>query len=178
MFYRLFKPAPFRLCDITFNRQPIQANLLGPLLEPLVGFNPNEVDFYEVPLVKNRMTALLGDKYEPTMKLLRTAQEIKKEGVLYYVASKYLPEEVSEAAESAGVVWNSSTNQMAVMLIKNGMPEAISEQAENVKQKLTPTLPSELQTAYNNAKKLHEQVQQATSIIQAPEQLLDKAILL
>lgn len=154
----------------------LQANLLGALLEPLVGFNPNEVDFYEVPLVKNRMTALLGDKYEPTMKLLRTAQEIKKEGVLYYVASKYLPEEVSEAAESAGVVWNSSTNQMAVMLIKNGVPEVISEQAENAKQKLAPTLPSELQTAYNNAKKLHEQVEQATSIIQAPEQLLDKAI--
>ena len=49
-------------------------------------------------------------------------------------------------------------------------------QAENAKQKLAPTLPSELQTAYNNAKKLHEQVEQATSIIQAPEQRLDKAI--
>lgn len=40
----------------------LQANLLGALIEPLVGFNPNEVDFYEVPMVKNRMTALLGDK--------------------------------------------------------------------------------------------------------------------
>lgn len=153
----------------------LQANLLGALIEPLVGFNPNEVDFFEVPMVKNRMTALLGDKYEPTMKLLRTAQEIKKEGVLYYVASRYLPKEMTEATDKAAMVWNSSTNQMAVMLIKNGMPEVISEQAENAKQKLIPTLPSELQTAYDKAKQVHEQVQQTKSIIQAPDKILENA---
>lgn len=109
------------------------------------------------------------------MKLLRTAQEIKKEGVLYYVASRHLPEEVSAATDKAAMVWNSSTNQMAVILVKNGVAEVVSEQAENAKQKLTPTLPSELQTAYNNAKKLHEQAEQATSVIQAPERLLDNA---
>lgn len=69
----------------------LQSRLMWAFIEPLVGFNPNEINFFEAPLVKDRMTTLLGDKYEPAMRLLRTANQIQQEGALYYVASRYAP---------------------------------------------------------------------------------------
>lgn len=130
----------------------LQSKLMWSFLKPLVGFDPNEVDLFEAPMVKNRMTSLLGDKYEPTMKLLRTAQAIQQEGALFYVASRYAPPQVQEITDKAAMVWNADTNQMAVMLIKDGTPEIISEQIEGAKQAITPVLPKELQRAYEQAK--------------------------
>lgn len=130
----------------------LQSKLMWSFLKPLVGFDPNEVDLFETPMVKNRMTSLLGDKYEPTMKLLRTAQAIQQEGALFYVASRYAPPQVQEITDKAAMVWNADTNQMAVMLIKDGTPEIISEQIEGAKQAITPVLPKELQNAYEQAK--------------------------
>lgn len=130
----------------------LQSKLMWSFLKPLVGFDPNEVDLFETPMVKNRMTSLLGDKYEPTMKLLRTAQAIQQEGALFYVASRYAPPQVQEITDKAAMVWNADTNQMAVMLIKDGTPEIISEQIEGAKQAITPVLPKELQRAYEQAK--------------------------
>tara|TARA_R100000656_G_scaffold32259_1_gene28003 strand:+ start:179 stop:919 length:741 start_codon:yes stop_codon:yes gene_type:complete len=130
----------------------LQSKLMWSFLKPLVGFDPNEVDLFETPMVKNRMTSLLGDKYEPTMKLLRTAQTIQQEGALFYVASRYAPPQVQEITDKAAMVWNADTNQMAVMLIKDGTPEIISEQIEGAKQAITPVLPKELQNAYDQAK--------------------------
>lgn len=121
------------------------------LLKPLVGFDPNEVNLLENPMIKGRMTALLGDKYEPAMKLLRTAQEIQQEGALFYVASRYAPPKVQEITDKAAMVWNADTNQMAVMLIKDGAPEIFSEQIEGAKKAITPVLPKEVQTAYDHA---------------------------
>lgn len=129
----------------------LQSKLMWSFLKPLVGFDPNEVNFFEAPIIKDRMTALLGDKYEPTMKLLRTAQEIQQEGALFYVASRYAPAQVQTITDKAGLVWNSDTNQMAVMVIKNGAPEILSEQIEGAKEKITPVLPKELQSAYDKA---------------------------
>src|SRR5690606_28352077 len=114
-------------------------------LKPLVGFDPNSVNFFEAPIIKNRMTAILGDKYEPTMKLLRTAQEIQQEGALFYVASRYAPAQAQAITDKAGLVWNSQTNQLAVMLIQGGKPEIFSEQIADAKEALTPALPKELQ---------------------------------
>jgi hypothetical protein len=130
----------------------LQSKLMWSFLKPLVGFDPNEVDLFETPMVKNRMTSLLGDKYEPTMKLLRTAQTIQQEGALFYVASRYAPPQVQEITDKAAMVWNADTNQMAVMLIKDGTPDIISEQVEGAKQAITPILPKELQSAYDQAK--------------------------
>lgn len=138
-------------------------------LKPLVGFDPNEVKFFEAPIIKDRMTALLGDKYEPTMKLLRTAQEIQQEGALFYVASRYAPPQAQAITDKAAMVWNADTNQMAVMLIKDGTPEILSEQIEGAKEKITPALPQELQRAYdkaNAAKKALEEKQQALENVQ------------
>src|SRR5690606_25852432 len=82
----------------------LQSKLMWSFLKPLVGFDPNSVNFFEAPIVKDSMTAILGDKYEPTMKLLRTAQEIQQEGALFYVASRYAPTQVQAVADKAGLV--------------------------------------------------------------------------
>lgn len=142
----------------------VQSKLMWSLLKPLVGFDPNEVKLLENPMIKDRMTALLGDKYEPTMKLLKTAQEIQQEGALFYVASRYAPPQFQEITDKAAMVWNADTNQMAVMLIKDGTPEILSEQVEGAKEKITPVLPKELQAAYDaaqNKKKELEEKQKA-----------------
>lgn len=142
----------------------LQSKLMWSFLKPLVGFDPNEVNLFETPMVKDRMTALLGDKYEPTMKLLRTAQTIQQEGALFYVASRYAPPQVQAITDKAAMVWNADTNQMAVMLIKDGTPEIISEQIEGAKQAIIPALPQELQSAYDQAqtfKKSFDEKQEA-----------------
>lgn len=129
----------------------VQSKLMWSFLKPLVGFDPNEVNLFETPMIKNRMTKLLGDKYDPTMKLLRTAQEIQQEGALFYVASRYAPPKVQAITDKAGMVWNADTNQMAVVLIKDGIPQIFSEQIEKAKEKITPVLPQELKNAYDTA---------------------------
>lgn len=131
-----------------------QAMLMKAIFKPLVGFDPTEVKLLERPIIKERMQALLGDKYEPAMKLLNTAQEIQQEGALFYIASRYAPPQFQAVADKAGMVWNADTNQLAVMLIQNGKADLISEQIEGAKEKLTPQLPKELQTAYDKAKEL------------------------
>lgn len=146
----------------------LQSKLMWSFLKPLVGFDPNEVNLFETPMVKDRMTAILGDKYEPTMKLLRTAQEIQQEGALFYVASRYAPPQVQAITDKAAMVWNADTNQMAVMLIKDGTPEIFSEQIEGAKEAITPVLPKQLQDAYDQAqaakKTLDEQQQKLLDV--------------
>jgi len=130
----------------------LQSRLMWAFLEPLVGFNPNEINFFEAPIIKDRMTALLGDKYEPAMKLLRTANQIQQEGALYYVASRYAPEGARDVADAAGLVWNADTNQMAVMLVQDGVPDLLAEQAKAAAtQLIEPVLPTELKAVYDNA---------------------------
>ncbi len=156
-----------------------QSRLMWAVLKPLVGFDPNEVNLSEVPVVKERMTALLGSYYAPTVKLLRTADEIQQEGALIYLASQVitadelpLPAELEAARKqaqevhgqiktaqdqveqmqgqaqvvqsAAGMVWNSDTNQLAVLLVEQGITRVFAEQpagAEVVK----PVWPESLQ---------------------------------
>lgn len=134
----------------------LQSRLMWAFIEPLVGFNPNDINFFEAPLIKDRMTALLGDRYEPTMRLLRTANQIQQEGALYYVVSRYAPagvqQEVQQVADAAGLVWNADTNQMAVMLVQDGVPNLLAEQAQAAAaQYVEPMLPTPLRTVYDQA---------------------------
>lgn len=145
-------------------------------LKPLVGFDPNEVKFFEAPMVKNRMTALLGDKYEPTMKLLRTAQEIQQEGALFYVTSRYAPAQVQAITDKAGMVWNADTNQMAVMLIKDGTPQVFSEQIANAKEKITPVFPKELQNAYDKAQSLKETLDEKQKALENAQKIIENPL--
>lgn len=138
----------------------LQSKLMWSLLRPLVGFDPNDVNLFEVPLIKNRMTTLLGEQYEPALKLLRTAQTIQQEGVLFYVASRYIsiPKHAQELTDKAAMIWNADTNQIAVMLIEDGKPKLFSEQIEEAKAALAPTLPKELQTVYDKAKTAYKTI--------------------
>lgn len=154
----------------------LQSKLMWSFLKPLVGFDPNEVDLFETPMVKDRMTALLGDKYEPTMKLLRTAQAIQQEGALFYVASRYAPPQVQEITDKAAMVWNADTNQMAVMLIKDGTPEIISEQIEGAKQAITPVLPKELQTAYAKAQAAKKVIEEKQKALQDVQKIIENPV--
>lgn len=154
----------------------LQSKLMWSLLKPLVGFDPNEVNLFETPMVKDRMTALLGDKYEPTMKLLRTAQTIQQEGALFYVASRYAPPQVQAITDTAAMVWNADTNQMAVMLIKDGTPEIISEQAEGAKQAITPVLPKELQSAYTKAQTFKKSLDEKQGALRNVQDIIENPV--
>ncbi len=131
-----------------------QSQLMWALLKPLVGLNPNDVGLFEQPLVKDRMKSLLGDNYDTTMSLLKTADKIQQEGPLFYMVSTYTP--IPEMADKAGLVWNSDTNQMAVMVLTGGAPKIISEQLVNQAEKLAPTWPAEL-ADYADPQKLQQQ---------------------
>jgi len=129
---------------------PSSSQLVWALLKPLVGFDPNTVNLWEQPVIKSRMTAFLGEKYQPVMQLVRTANELKQEGPLFYVVSRYTP--VPEIADKAGLVWNKDTNQFAALLHKDGVTEILSEKLQTAVedrataevQKVLPKWPAEL----------------------------------
>ena len=116
------------------------SQLMWALLKPLVGFDPNEANLFEQPLIKDRMTAMLGPNYDSTMQLLKTANELQQEGPLFYVVSRYAP--VPDVAKQAGMVWNADTNQLSVMLQKgDGATQVYGENLTAA----TPTWPSAMQ---------------------------------
>lgn len=116
------------------------SQLMWALLKPLVGFDPNEANLFEQPIIKDRMTSILGPNYDSTMQLLKTANELQQEGPLFYVVSRYAP--MPDVAKQAGMVWNSQTNQMSVMLLKgDGTPQVFGENLAAA----TPSWPTEMQ---------------------------------
>lgn len=120
-----------------------QGQLMWALMKPLVGLDPNDVNLLEQPLIKDRMENLLGENYGTAVSLLKTADEIQQQGPLFYLVSKHTP--VPELAEKAGFVWNSETNQMAVMMLTGGSPTVYAETLLNDKaEKVIPSWPTEL----------------------------------
>jgi hypothetical protein len=106
-----------------------QSQLMWAFLKPLVGFDPNEVNLFEQPLIKDRMQPLLGEHYGTAVTLLKTADEIQQEGPLFYVLSNN--KVTGPLADKAGFVWNSQTNQMAVLLQQEGKSAIFSEPLAN-----------------------------------------------
>jgi hypothetical protein len=120
-----------------------QGQLMWALFKPLVGLDPNDVNLLEQPLIKDRMQGLLGENYGTAVSLLKTADEIQQQGPLFYLVSKHTP--VPDLAEKAGFVWNSETNQMAVMLLTGGSPQVFAEKMlDQKKQEIIPSWPSDL----------------------------------
>lgn len=124
-------------------------DILLAILRPMVGLDPNSNGLFQQPVIRNRMQAFLGEKYEPVMKLIVTADQLQQEGPLYFVVSRYTP--IPEIAEKAGFVWNAETNQMAVMLVTGGSPTVIAERvllkkANAAVAEAVPQWPVELQT--------------------------------
>ncbi|WP_042044937.1 hypothetical protein, partial [Aeromonas simiae] len=101
--------------------------LMWALLKPLVGFDPNEANLFEQPLVKDRMTAILGPHYDTTLSLLKTANELQQEGPLFYALSQIAP----GVTDQAGLVWNADSNQMAVMLVDKQGTQVFAEPGQN-----------------------------------------------
>ena len=88
------------------------SQLMWAFIKPFVGLDPSSSQLFEKPLIKNRMTELLGDDYADTLALLRTAPALKQEGTLFYLAS---PSDDGET-QTAGLVWNAQTNKMSALV--------------------------------------------------------------
>jgi len=173
----------------------VGTDVLLAILRPMVGLDPNSNGLFQQPVIKQRMQAFLGENYETTMQLIQTADQLQQEGPLYFVVSRYTP--IPQIAEKAGFVWNSETNQMAVMLVTGGSPTVIAEkllvkQANNAVAEAVPQWPVELQAVLDQdalrkqaavaaQKALLEQqrkvIEQSTDALrQQAEQQLDAAI--
>ncbi len=130
-----------------------QSQLMWALLKPLVGFDPNEVDLFEQPLIKDRMQPLLGEHYGTAVSLLKTANEIQQEGPLFYVLSNNPV--TGPMADKAGFIWNSQTNQMAVLLKEQGkstvFSEAVTSATDGALSKNVPVWPKEMQSLLDPA---------------------------
>lgn len=112
-------------CIVPALLMPSPAQLMWALLKPLVGLDPNIVHLYDQPMIKDRMTALLGPNYDTAISLLKTASALQQEGPLFFVVSKFTP--VPDIAEKAGLVWNADNNQMAVAMLKGDGVQVFSE---------------------------------------------------
>lgn len=104
-----------------------QSKLLWALIKPMVGLDPNEVNLFEQPLIKDRLQPLLGDHYGTAISLLKTADEVQQEGPMFYVLSNNAL--TKPLADKAGFVWNAQTNQMAVLLQQQGQPQQVFSEA-------------------------------------------------
>ena len=143
-----------------------QGQLMWALLKPMVGLDPKEANLFKQPLIQSRLEPLLGSNYAGAVQLLETADKIQQEGPLFYVVSKYTP--VPELAEKAGFVWNSETNQMAVLLVSGGAPQVFAEKLNSEVAAQIPVWPQEL-SDYTDPAKLQQQ-----AINKAKQQLSDK----
>lgn len=112
-----------------------QSQLLWALIKPMVGLDPNEVNLFEQPLIKDRMQPLLGEHYGTAVNLLKTADEIQQQGPLFYVLSNNAL--TQPMADKAGFVWNSQSNQMAILLQQNGKQQIFSEPLAGSSEALT-----------------------------------------
>ncbi|MDF3126542.1 hypothetical protein [Rheinheimera sp. 1928-s] len=131
-----------------------QAQLLGELMRPLVGFNPLDVNLFENPLIRDPMVALMGESnYRTAVTLLNTATAIQQQGPLFFVVSEHSP--LPHLAEKAGFVWNSDHNQMAILLVSGGKTEIFHQVVEGAAGKVIPSWPKEL-VDYTSPEKLKQ----------------------
>lgn len=140
-----------------------QSQLLWALLKPMVGLDPNEANFFEQPMIKSRLQPLLGEHYDTAVTLLSTATELQQQGPMFFLVSKNSP--LPEVAEKAGFVWNSDTNQMAVLLVSGGAPTVFAEQVKQEGAKVIPQWPDELAEYTDPAKLRAKALEKAASTI-------------
>lgn len=156
-----------------------QGQLMWAVMKSMVGLDPKEVNLFEQTIVKKRLEPLLGEQYQTAVTLLNTANEIKQQGPLFYVASTYTP--LPQLAEKAGFVWNAETNQMAVLISKGGVTQIFTEAVEKKAKTVLPVWPDELVDYANMASKpeqlLQQQLeQQKQQLLEQPQQQLQQAI--
>ncbi len=125
----------------------LQSRLMWAVLKPLVGFDPNEVNLFEIPLVQERMTALLGDACQPTVDLLRTADRIQQEGALIYVASRVIDEVVALPLPEDVALVQEQVEQV----------QAVQEQVEQTREQLEQAK-AQVEAVQENVAEIKEQV--------------------
>jgi len=148
-----------------------QSQIMWALLKPLVGLDPKEANLFKQPMIQSRLEPLLGHHYGSAVQLLETADKIQQEGPLFYVVSKYTP--VPELAEKAGFVWNSETNQMAVMLVSGGAPQIFAEKLNAEISNQVPLWPAELSDYTDPAKLRQQALDKATEQVKQKVDLPD-----
>lgn len=113
----------------------LQNRLMWALLKPLVGFDPNQVNLFEIPQVQDRMKALLGENYQPAVDLLRTADRIQQEGALIYVTSRVLEEVVKVPLPTEVVVVQEQVEQIQKVQEQVGqVQEQVAQANEQVEE--------------------------------------------
>lgn len=140
-----------------------QSQLLWALLKPMVGLDPNEANFFEQPMIKSRLQPLLGENYDTAVTLLSTATELQQQGPMFFLVSKNSP--LPQVAEKAGFVWNSDTNQMAVLLVSGGAPTVFAEQVKQEGAKVIPQWPQELAEYTDPAKLRAKALAKAATVV-------------
>ena len=111
----------------------LQNRLMWALLKPLVGFDPNQVNLFEIPQVQDRMRGLLGESYQPAVDLLRTADRIQQEGALIYVTSRVLEEVIAVPLPPEASVVREQVEQVQAA---REQVEAVREQVEQAHEQV------------------------------------------
>lgn len=120
-----------------------QAQIMMAIIKPMIGLDPNKAGFFEQPAVQERLKPLLGPYYDDTITILKTAEKIQQEGPLVYMLSKDSP--LPQVAEKAGLVYNTDTNQLAVLLVTGGSPQIFAEKLTKEASEQVPVWPKELE---------------------------------
>lgn len=120
-----------------------QTQLMMSVLKPMIGLDPNKAGFFDQPVIQDRLKPLLGPYYHDTITILQTAEKIQQEGPLVYLLSKDSP--LPQVAEKAGLVYNTDTNQLAVLLVSGGNPQVFAEKLSQEVGDAVPVWPKELE---------------------------------
>lgn len=120
-----------------------QGQLMMSIIKPMIGLDPNKAGFFDQPVIQERLKPLLGPYYDDTITILKTAEKIQQEGPLVYMLSKDSP--IPQVAEKAGLVYNTDTNQLAVLLVTGGNPQVFAEKLSKEAADQVPVWPKELE---------------------------------
>lgn len=120
-----------------------QGQLMMSIIKPMIGLDPNKAGFFDQPVIQERLKPLLGPYYDDTITVLKTAEKIQQEGPLVYMLSKDSP--IPQVAEKAGLVYNTDTNQLAVLLVTGGSPQIFAEKLSKETADQVPVWPKELE---------------------------------
>lgn len=137
-----------------------QTQLMMNILKPMIGLDPNKAGFFDQPVIQDRLKPLLGPYFADTLTILKTAERIQQQGPLIYLVSKDSP--LPAVAEKAGLVYNSETNQLAVMLITGGAPQVFAEKLNGEFANTIPSWPTEL-ADFTSAERIQQKMVHAAT---------------
>jgi len=142
--------------------QDTQSSLISNAFDKYLGKSAAEAKIFENALVEHRMEDMLGDRYQHTVDMLNTAKTIEKEGPMFYAIS----EANDKLNEQAGFAYNSDTNQMSVVTVKDNVSQLAYEKVNKGAEKITPPLPKAFESLMNPKKALNNAANEAKDKLQ------------